>query len=252
MTVRSRVRAAPIVVAIVALLVAPSVAAAHVTLQPPEWEAGGFARFVVRVPNERDNAATTEVTLRFPPEVIEARFQPIEGWEREIEMAPLDQPIEAEGEEPITEKIDTVTWSGGRIEPGEFQEFGVSFQIPEDAAPGTKLAFPAIQTYTGGETVRWIGPEESDEPAPLVEVLEAPPEGEEAAATPAATPAPADAADSGAAADEEGGSDTLSIIALIVGAIGLILGLVALLRRGGTRAEPVAARDERKEEVGVS
>ena len=79
MTVRSRVRAAPILVAIVALLVAPSVAAAHVTLQPPEWEAGGFARFVVRVPNERDNAATTEVTVRFPPEVIEARFQPIEG-----------------------------------------------------------------------------------------------------------------------------------------------------------------------------
>jgi uncharacterized protein YcnI len=251
MTMRSRVRAAPIVVAIVALLVAPSVAAAHVTLQPPEWEAGGFARFVVRVPNERDNAATTEVTVRFPEQVIEARVQPIAGWEYEVEMAQLDQPIEEWGEEPITEKIDTVTWRGGRIEPGEFQEFGLSFQMPEES-PGTKIAFPSIQVYDNGETVRWIGPEESDEPAPLVEVLEAPAEGEEAAATPAATPAPADAADSGAAADEEGGSDTLSIIALIVGAIGLILGLVALLRRGGTRTEPVAAREERKEEVGVS
>jgi uncharacterized protein YcnI len=247
-----RVRTASIVAAVAALLLVPSVAAAHVTLQPPEWEEGGFARFDVRVPNERDNAATTEVTVRFPDEVIEARVKPTPGWEYEIEMAPLDQPIEEEGEEPITEKIDTITWRGGRIEPGEFQEFPVSFQIPEDAAPGTNLAFPSIQTYSNGEVVRWIGPEESDEPAPLVEVLEAPPEGEEAAATPAPTPA-AQTEGGGAAAEEEGGgSDTLSIIALIVGAIGLIVGLVALMRRGGTRTEPVAGREERKEEVGVS
>jgi uncharacterized protein YcnI len=246
-----RVRAVPIVVAVVAMLVAAPVAAAHVTLQPPEWESGGFARFDVRVPNERDNAATTEVTVRFPEQVIEARVMPTPGWEYEIQMAQLDEPIEEEGEEPITEKIDTVTWRGGRIEPGEFQEFGLSFQMPEES-PGTKIAFPSIQVYDNGETVRWIGPEESDEPAPLVEVLEAPAEGEEAAATP--TPAPAAQTESGGAAAEEegGGSDTLSIIALIVGALGLIAGLVALMRRGGARTEPAAPREERKEEVGVS
>jgi periplasmic copper chaperone A len=247
-----RVRAAPIVVALVAMLVAPSVAMAHVTLQPPEWEAGGFARFVVRVPNERDDAATTEVTVRFPEQVIEARVQPTPGWEYEVQMAQLDEPIEEEGEEPITEKVDTITWRGGRIRPGEFQEFGVSFQMPEEA-PGTMIAFPSIQTYDSGEVVRWIGPEESDEPAPLVETLEAPPEGEEAAATP--TPAPAAQTEGGGAAAEEegGGSDTLSIIALIVGAIGLIVGIVALMRRGGGgRPEPTTAREERKEEVGVS
>jgi periplasmic copper chaperone A len=246
-----RVRAAPIVAAVAAMLVAPSVAVAHVTLQPPEWEAGGFAKFVVRVPNERDDAATTEVSVKMPEQVIEARVQPTPGWEYEIEMAQLDEPIEEEGEEPITEKVDTITWRGGRVEPGEFQEFGLSFQMPEEA-PGTMIAFPATQTYTGGEVVRWIGPEESDEPAPLVEVLEAPPEGEEAAATPTPEPA-AQTEGGGAAADEEGGgSDTLSIIALIVGAIGLIVGLVALMRRGGGRPEPVPAREERKEEVGVS
>jgi periplasmic copper chaperone A len=242
-----KVRSASIVAAVVALLVAPSVAAAHVTLQPPEWEAGGFARFDVRVPNERDNAATTEVSIKFPPDIIEARVKPTPGWEYEIEMAQLDQPIEEEGEEPITEKVDTITWRGGRIEPGEFQEFPVSFQMPEEA-PGTMISFPATQTYDSGEVVRWIGPEESDEPAPLVEVLEAPPEGEEAAATPAATPAPADTA----AAEEEGGTDTLSIVALIVGALGLIVAIVALLGRGGTRPEPPSTREERKEEVGVS
>jgi uncharacterized protein YcnI len=244
-----RVRAAPIAAAFAALLVAAPVAGAHVTLQPPEYEAGAFAKLVVRVPNERDNADTTEVTVRFPEQVIEARVQPTAGWDYEVETARLDQPIEEEGEEPITEKIDTITWRGGRIQPGEFQEFGLSFQIPEEP-PGTKLSFPSIQTYSNGEVVRWIGPEESDEPAPIVEVLEAPPEGEEAAATPAATPAPPAEEGGGAAASEED-SDTLSIIALIVGAIGLICGIVALLRRGGARVEP-PAREERKEEVGVS
>jgi uncharacterized protein YcnI len=232
-----RNRAAAIVVAAVgAMLVVAPVAAAHVTLQPPEWEAGGFARFVVRVPNERDNAATTEVTVRFPEQVLEARFQPIEGWQREVKMARLDEPIEEEGER-ITERIDTVTWRGGRIEPGEFQEFGVSFQVPEEQ-PGTKLAFPAIQTYSNGEVVRWIGPEESDEPAPLVAVTEpAAEEGAEPAAT--ATAAPGGGGGGEEAADE-GGSDTLSIIALLVGIAGLATGAAALWlsrRSAGRRAE---------------
>ena len=34
---------------------------AHVTLQPERVPAGGFTRLDVRVPNERDDAATTKV-----------------------------------------------------------------------------------------------------------------------------------------------------------------------------------------------
>ncbi|MGH2946996.1 MAG: YcnI family protein [Solirubrobacteraceae bacterium] len=236
-----RVRAAPIIAgAVAAVLVVTPVAAAHVTLNPREWEAGGFARFAVRVPNERDNAATTEVTLRFPEEVISASFQPVEGWEREVEMAELDEPIDDEGEQ-ITERIDTVTWTGGRIRPGEFQEFGVSFQVPE-VEPGTELAFPAIQTYSGGEVVRWIGPPDADEPAPIVAVLEPAPEEEEAPATPAPTPESAAGGGSGGQEEEGGGSDTLSIIALLAGLAGLATGLVAIWR--GRRSETAGPRAE--------
>jgi hypothetical protein len=129
-----------------------------------------------------------------------------------------------------------VTWSGGRIRPGEFQEFGVSFQIPEDVEPGTALRFPAVQTYSNPDEVRrWIGPEDADSPAPTVTVLEAPPEEGAAAATPEATPAQPEPAS--AAQDEDGGSDTLAIIALIVGAAGLVVGVVALaLSRRRARA----------------
>jgi periplasmic copper chaperone A len=111
---------------LLAALAMPAAAAAHVTINPGEWEAGGFARFALRVPNERDNADTTEVTVQFPENVISASFQPVPGWKRTIEMAQLDEPIEEEGEEPITERIASVTWSGGTVAPGEFQEFGVS------------------------------------------------------------------------------------------------------------------------------
>lgn len=50
----------------VAVLAAPA-AMAHVTLQPKQAPAGGFARLDVRVPNESDDAATTKVRVQFPP-----------------------------------------------------------------------------------------------------------------------------------------------------------------------------------------
>ena len=224
------VRALPIIAAAAAaVFISAPVAAAHVTLNPREWEAGGFAKFDLRVPNERDNADTTKVVVRFPEQILSASFEPVPGWKRTVKMAKLDEPIDDEGEQ-ITERIDTVTWSGGRIRPGEFQEFGVSFQVPEDVEPGTALAFPAIQTYTNpNEVRRWIGPEDADSPAPTVTVLEAPPE--EGAAE-EATPEPAPAQTTGGGGEEDEGSDTLSIVALVVGIAALIAGIAALFLAG--------------------
>lgn len=210
--------------AVAAALLFTSAAAAHVTLNPGEWEAGGFARFAVRVPNESDNADTIEVTVRFPQSIISASFQPKPGWERAIEMEPLDQPIEEEGEQ-ITEHIASVTWSGGKVAPGEFEEFGVSFRVPE--TPGEDLVFPSIQTYSNGEVVRWIGEPESEFPAPTVTVL--PPEEEEGGGQTGTTTATAAEAEPTAAS---GGTDEddngLAIVALIVGIAALLAGLGAL------------------------
>jgi uncharacterized protein YcnI len=204
--------------AVAAALLFTSAAAAHVTLNPNEWEAGGFARFAVRVPNESDNADTIEVTVRFPQSIISASFQPMPGWKRSIEMEPLDQPIEEEGEQ-ITEHIASVTWSGGKIAPGEFEEFGVSFRIPE--TPGEDLVFPSIQTYSNGEVVRWIGPPDAESPAPIVSVTEP---AEEEGGQPAASPQPPAAA--AGATDEDGNG--LAVVALIVGIAALLAGLGAL------------------------
>jgi periplasmic copper chaperone A len=203
-----------------ALVVTPA-AGAHVTINPGEWAAGGFARFAVRVPNERDNANTTRVTIQFPESVISASFMPVPGWTRTVRMARLAEPIEEEGEEPITERIASVTWSGGTIRPGEFVEFGVSFQVPEGA--GEELLFPSLQRYSSGEVVRWIAPDpEADTPAPRIAVL--PPE-EEEAAEPAAAEAQAPASP---AATEDDQARSRANLALGLGIAGLVAGLIAL------------------------
>jgi uncharacterized protein YcnI len=205
---------------LVAAVALPATAAAHVTLNPREWEAGGFARFSIRVPNERPNADTTEISVQFPESVISASFQPVPGWERTVEMVALEEPIEEEGEEPITERIGSVTWTGGTIRPGEFQEFGVSFQVPEMV--GAELAFPAVQTYSNGEIVRWIGPPDADTPAPTVTVLAPAEEEEEAGGQPASEePTPT-------AAETDDGGDGLATVALILAIAGLAAGLAAL------------------------
>jgi uncharacterized protein YcnI len=222
-------------IAVAALLAAPA-ATAHVTMNPGEWEAGGFARFAVRVPNERDDAAVTRVRVQFPENVVQASFQPVPGWSRTVTMAPLAAPLEEEGEEPITERLATVTWTG-RLAPGEFQEFGVSFQVPEDAA-GSELLFPTLQTYSSGEVSRWISPEvEADEPAPRVVVLPAAEEAAAPATTTEATPEAGESQAAGAGADGDEGNGRANL-ALGFGVGGLVVGLaalgLALLRRPRT------------------
>ena len=139
--------------------VAP-VATAHVTVQPSEAIAGSFSRFVVRVPNEKPDADTTKVVVKLPPLAF-VSFEPKDGWKRKAKTVTLDEPIEAFGQE-ITETVGKVTWSGGRIGPGEFLEFGFSAKMPDGEET---ITFEALQTYTGGEVVRWTGGPDSETPA---------------------------------------------------------------------------------------
>jgi uncharacterized protein YcnI len=208
---------------VAALAVAPT-AVAHVTLQPEEAPAGGFTRLDLRVPNERDNADTTKVDVQFPPGFLSVSTEPVPGWDAKITMRKLDKPVEQFGEQ-VTEEVGRITFSGGAIRPGEFQDFGLSLGVPDK--PNSTVTFKAIQTYSNGEVARWIGPPDSEEPAPQVKLTAAEAEGGGAAQPAAAQPA--------ADGDDDGGSDTLSIIALIVGIAGLAAGLAALFLRRGTR-----------------
>jgi periplasmic copper chaperone A len=191
-----------------------------------------LTRLDVRVPNERDNAGTTKVEVQFPPGFLFVSYEPVPNWDIEIAMRKLDKPVEQFGEQ-ITEEVDRVTFTGngeaGVIQPGEFQDFGLSLGMPEGKA-GSKLTFKAVQTYSNGEVVRWIGPPDAEEPAPQVELTAA--EGEEAASAPAQQQAPA-------ASEDDDDGNGLAIVALVLGAAGLAAGVTALFM--GRRRTKVGA-----------
>jgi uncharacterized protein len=201
----------------------PAAVQAHVTLQPKQAPADSYTRMAVRVPNEEDAAATTKVVVRMPPGFAGALYEPVAGWRTAVATRKLATPVKTPDGE-LTEEVARITFTatGKGIAPGQFQDFGLSLHLPDKPA-GTKLTFKALQTYSGGKVVRWIGAPETDRPAPQVTLTAAAVEGN-AAAAPAATPAAQDDGEDG------DGGNGLAIAALIVGALGLLAGGAALVR----------------------
>jgi uncharacterized protein len=212
-----------ILLATAALLLAPAAAQAHVLVVPDTAPQGAEMRLDVRVPNERDDAATTKVDVQLPPGFAEAAVQPVAGWNVKITHVKLNPPVQSD-DGPITEGVGRVTWTAKSkadgIPVGGFQDFGLEVLIPGKA--GSTLTFKALQTYSNGTLVRWIGAKDSETPAPVVKVTA--PSGA-TTPTPTASPAATPAGSSGG-----GSSNGLAVAALIVGALGLITGAAALTR----------------------
>ncbi|HWJ63045.1 MAG TPA: YcnI family protein [Acidimicrobiales bacterium] len=207
-------------------------ASAHVSIPDP-GEKGGFSIVTFSVPNERDDASTTKVEVQLPKDAPLAfvSVQPKPGWEVETTKRTLDEPIEAFGE-TYDEVVDTVTWSGGEIEPGQFDTFAISVgPLPEDV---DSLAFPAIQTYSSGEEVSWIeatteGGEEPEHPAPVLTLVAAEEGGHGAEATTTTAASGDSASDDAADSSDDEGSDGLAIAALVVAVVAALLGGAALV-----------------------
>ncbi|MBB1253398.1 YcnI family copper-binding membrane protein [Streptomyces alkaliterrae] len=228
-----------------AVLAAAGPALAHVTVDPAQAPAGGYATINFKVPNERDNAATTrlEVTLPTDHPLTSAMPEPVPGWEVKVDKGRLDKPLESHGRK-IDEVPVKITWSGGSIDPGTFQRFPVSVgRLPEDA---DRLVFKAVQTYDNKEVVRWIevprGDAEPDNPAPVLDLGEPAGDhhggGSRSDDSPAARDAKDTAAADTAAADVTGTDTTARLLAgagLAAGVGGIAFGLLAGRRR--TREE---------------
>ncbi|MET9957919.1 YcnI family protein [Streptomyces sp. NPDC006326] len=160
-----------------AVLVLSGTAFAHVSVQPGEAAKGGYATLNFKVPNERDNASTTQLEVNFPVDqpLTSVMPQDIPGWTVTVEKSKLDKPLTVHGKQ-INEAVTKVTWSGGKIEPGKFQQFPVSVgKLPENA---DQMVFKAIQTYDNNEVVRWIeeakeGAAEPQNPAPVLKLTAA-------------------------------------------------------------------------------
>jgi uncharacterized protein YcnI len=226
--VNTRQAAKAFAVALVALVAAAPAAGAHVTVQPGTGVQGGYMKVDVRVPNERDDSGTKQIEFNLPEDtpIRSVRVEPVPGWDYKIEMRALDEPLETGSGEEVTEVVSKITWSGGVIKPGEFMDFPVSLgPLPEDV---DSLTFPTIQTYESNEEVGWIevaeeGAEEPERPAPTLTLTPAEEEG--ATATTADEAAAAEGTD-----DSSDSSNGLAVAALVVGALGLAVGGLALVK----------------------
>jgi periplasmic copper chaperone A len=215
--------------ALAAALLLPAAAQAHVTLHPDALPAGGNDTLLsVRVPNERDDASVTKVDMQMPPGFAEASVQPVAGWTANVQHVKLATPIKTDDGE-ITEGVGQITWTatGKGIPIDGFQDFNLDILVPDKA--GTTLTFKAVQTYSNGKVVRWIGPESSENPAPTLKLTAGGNEGTAAPAATTASAAPAATA-TAAPAKSDSNSNGLAIAALIVGALGLLTAVVAVTR----------------------
>lgn len=224
------------------VLILAGTASAHVSVQPQgEAAKGGYATVNFKVPNERDDASTTKVEVNFPTDHPLASVMPqaVPGWDIEVTKSKLAKPLEMHGQK-INEAVSKVTWTakGDKdergIRPGGFQQFPLSIgQLPEDA---DQLVFKAIQTYDNKEVVRWIeeqkdGAAEPESPAPVLKLTAATTDEHSAAVS-----ATAKAADkqTTAAADESSSDTTarvLGIVGIVIGAAGVVFGVLAGRRR---------------------
>ena len=221
--------------AALALGVATPSAQAHVTAQPPEVEAGSFSRIVFRAPNERD-APTVKLAVQLPPELDAVSVQPVPGWDYEVTRKELAEPREVFGEQ-VTGYVSQITWTGGRIRPGEFMEFPISMRVPERGTFGEYIFFPAVQTYAGGEVVRWIEKPETptgnwdDLEEPAAHVVLAAAGGEAATSAATAGRPPAGTVTREQLDDEVSSARTLGIAGLALGVVAVALAAFAAFRR---------------------
>lgn len=133
----------------------PTLALAHVTIDPKAAPAGDYAKLVLRVPHGCDGSPTAKITVQLPDGVVSVKPQVHAGWEIATKTRKLAKPISLHGKE-ISETTSEISWSGGPLPDEYMDEFGMSLKLPEKA-PGkgeSKLVFPVLQECRKG-SARW-------------------------------------------------------------------------------------------------
>jgi len=219
-------------------LIAPASAQAHISLHPNTIPAGAFVTLDVRVPGEQEGAYVTKVDVLFPSGFTGVDYENVPGWSTNVIESKLATPIKEGGETINTDVSQIVwTWTGplGKVNNNQFINFPLSLAIPSNTA-GQALEFKTVQTYSNGQVVHWIDPSLTGEhPSPRINVTAKGGviediAGDEAGPTAGQTGAgQSTAASTPATTSSSGASKGLGITALILGALGLLVGLGALV-----------------------
>jgi uncharacterized protein YcnI len=192
----SPTRAGVVLVAAVTALVVVASASAHARISPAVSLSKELQLYSLAVPTEKENLTTMKIVLTVPKGFGIDSFVPSPGWTQQLQQT-------GSGDNAVVQK-STWTATGKGVPTGDDS----LFQFLAQPASSGKYTFQVQQTYSDGSIVNWAGSESSDAPAPTIEAK---------------------------SSLGGGGTSTLAIVALVLGALGVIVGGVALFAGGGRR-----------------
>ncbi|MFY1631851.1 DUF1775 domain-containing protein [Solwaraspora sp. WMMB335] len=153
---------------------AASPALADLGLEPTAAPRGAGIQIVLRVPEERPGAYTSQVRLDLPADLPIAEVYPmsVDDWAPRTTNYTLDEPLRGLHGGLMTEVTESIVWlrvtdAPARPEPVELV---VSIGPLPDA---DQVEFTVTQTYSDGTQVRWGGP--GGRPGPVLTLLAADP-----------------------------------------------------------------------------
>ena len=165
---------------------------AHARVSPAVSLSGKLQLYSLAVPTEKSGVTTSTIVMTVPHGFGIDSFAP--------PPAGWHMRVASHGSGD-NEVFTQVTWTGGHTPTGEDSLFQF---LAQPAANGTYV-FTIQQTYSDGSIVDWDGAEDSEAPAPTIQAV---------------------------ASMSGGGTSTLTIIALVVGALGILSGGFALVGAG--------------------
>ncbi len=219
-------------------------ASAHVTMHSYEAQQGGSDALIqFRVPNEESNATTTQLEVDFPVDtpLIGLYVEDTPGWQFQVTTSNLPKPV-TNGDGTFTQYVSKVVWSGGTIPVGGYLDFNIDVS---DLPTVATISVKALQTYSNGDVVRWIDPPAASgqpdppHPEPTLDLAAAPATSGGSSTTVGAggpssggvqsATAPTVSLKGLAKAGDVNSAKAVSIIALVLGVLGLLAGVGALV-----------------------
>jgi uncharacterized protein YcnI len=188
--------ATAIAIALAVALIVPAASWAHARVSPPVSVKGVLQLYSLAVPTEKSGLTTSKLVMTVPSGFGIDSFVPPPPG--------WHQQVQqtGSGDSAVVEKV---TWTGGDTPTGEDS----LFQFLAQPSASKTYTFQVQQTYSDGSIVDWAGSESSAAPAPTIQVKDS---------------------------LGGGGVSTLTIIALVIGVLGLAVGGYALISRPGDRA----------------
>jgi uncharacterized protein YcnI len=185
-----------------ATLAFATAASAHARVSPAVSVSGKLQLYSLAVPTEKEGLKTTKLVLTVPSGFgIDSFVPPPPGWHQTVAA-------HGSGDDAV---VTRVTWTGGHTPTGEDS----LFQFLAQPAANRTYTFGVQQTYSDGSIVNWSGAEDSAAPAPTIQAV--------------------------SSLGGGSGTSTLTVVALIIGVLGLLAGGFALVGgRGGTGGRAIA------------